>query len=108
MEREIWMEILSCVKAGAEKPTQTMYRANLSWSALKAHLAALEQGQLLREVEYRSRVRYELTEKAIGVLTTNGIGAVVPRQHARHSVECCLFGYKLVSGWRRSQKTRTY
>lgn len=65
---EIRMDILSCVKAGAEKPTQIMYKANLSWNALKDHLQALERGNLLVEVEEGSRRRYELTEKAMAVL----------------------------------------
>lgn len=65
---EIRMDILSCVKAGIEKPTQIMYKANLSWTALKEHLAALEKGALLRTVEYRARRKYELTEKALAVL----------------------------------------
>jgi predicted transcriptional regulator len=65
---EIRMDILSCIKSGAEKPTQVMYKANLSWSALQEHLTALQQGGLLKEVEYRTRRRYELTEKAVAVL----------------------------------------
>ncbi|MDE1854228.1 MAG: hypothetical protein KGI38_10865 [Thaumarchaeota archaeon] len=65
---EIKMDILSCVKAGAEKPTQIMFKANLSWSALKEHLSALEHGRLLKAVDYGTRTRYELTEKALTVL----------------------------------------
>ncbi len=65
---EIRMDILSCVKAGAEKPTQIMYKANLSWTALKEHLAALLDGNLLAAVEVGSRTKYELTDKAMGVL----------------------------------------
>ncbi len=41
---EVRMDILSCIKAGADKPTQIMYKANLSWTALKDHLSVLEQG----------------------------------------------------------------
>lgn len=65
---EIRMDILSCVKAGAEKPTQIMYKANLSWNALKEHLGVLEAGDLLTLVEYGSRKKYELTEKAMAIL----------------------------------------
>jgi predicted transcriptional regulator len=80
---EIRMDILSCVKAGAEKPTQIMYKANLSWNALKDHLVALEQGQLLHLVEYGNRKRYELTEKAVAVLMAyrkilDDVSAVAP------------------------------
>jgi predicted transcriptional regulator len=65
---EIRMDILSCIRAGVEKPTQIMYKANLSWVALKDHLSALEEGKLLTIVEYGSRKKYELTEKALAVL----------------------------------------
>lgn len=65
---EIRMDILSCVKAGAEKPTQIMYKANLSWNALKEHLEALEHGNLLNLITVGTRRKYELTEKALTVL----------------------------------------
>ena len=65
---EIRMDILSCVKAGAEKPTQIMYKANLSWSALQGHLNVLEGGSLVRAVEGGTRRRYELSDKGVVVL----------------------------------------
>jgi predicted transcriptional regulator len=65
---EIRMDILACVQSGIEKPTQIMYKANLSWTALKEHLDALETSLLLKVVEYRHRRKYELTEKALGVI----------------------------------------
>jgi predicted transcriptional regulator len=65
---EIRMDILSCVRAGIEKPTQIMYKANLSWSALKDHLSALLKSGLLNEVTYGNRRKFELTEKAHSVL----------------------------------------
>jgi len=67
---EIRMDILSCIRSGAEKPTQIMYKANLSWIALKDHLSALEEGKLLSVVEYGNRKKYELTEKAFAVLVS--------------------------------------
>jgi predicted transcriptional regulator len=67
---EIRMDILSCVKAGIEKPTQIMYKANLSWTALQEHLTALEEGDLIQTTEYGNRRRYALTEKALAVLMT--------------------------------------
>ncbi|MDG7007202.1 MAG: hypothetical protein JRN06_03025 [Nitrososphaerota archaeon] len=65
---EIRMDILSSIRSGFDKPTQVMYKANLSWTALKDHLAALEGGSLIKGVEYGTRRRYELTEKAYLVL----------------------------------------
>jgi predicted transcriptional regulator len=67
---EIRMDILSCIKSGFDKPTQVMYKANLSWISLKEHLVALEGGSLIRTVEYGSRRKYELTEKAFAVLAS--------------------------------------
>ena len=65
---EIRMDILSSIRSGFDKPTQVMYKANLSWTALKDHLAALEAGGLIKSVEYGTRRRYERTEKAFVVL----------------------------------------
>ena len=65
---EIRMDILSCIKGGYDKPTQVMYKANLSWTALKDHLAALETSELIAGSSYGSRRRYELTERAFQVL----------------------------------------
>lgn len=62
------MDILSCIKGGYDKPTQVMYKANLSWTALKDHLAALETSQLIAGTNYGSRRRFELTERAFQVL----------------------------------------
>ena len=67
---EIRMDILSCIRAGFDKPTQVMYKANLSWGALKGHLDALEDGGLVRSVEYGNRRRYEVTERALAVLAS--------------------------------------
>ena len=45
---EIRMDMLAAVREGAEKPTQIMYRANLSWVALQTHLTQLLERGLLR------------------------------------------------------------
>ena len=65
---EIRMDILTCLRSGFDKQTQVMYKANLSWTALKDHLAALEGGSLIRCLECGTRRRYELTDKAFAVL----------------------------------------
>jgi len=57
---EICMDMLSAVKDGSERPTQIMYRANLSWLALQTHFKTL--------VESGNRKRYEITEKGRSVL----------------------------------------
>lgn len=64
------MDILHSIHDGAEKPTQIMYKANLSWVGLQEHLLGLSQSGLIREVQYGSRRKYELTDKAIALMLT--------------------------------------
>ena len=65
---EIRMDMLAAVKVGADKPTQIMYRANLSWIALQTHLKQLLERGLLRWVADGNRKRYELTTKGANVM----------------------------------------
>jgi predicted transcriptional regulator len=65
---EIRMDILACLRAGIDKPTQVMYKANLSWTALKDHVEALKGSGLLAAVEHGNRTRYALSEKGASVL----------------------------------------
>ena len=65
---ETRMDMLRAVHDGAEGPTQVMYKANLSWSALQENLAKLLAVGLLSEEKLGSRRRYVLTEKGMGVL----------------------------------------
>ena len=65
---EIRMDMLSAVKQGAAKPTQIMYRANLSWIALQTHLTQLLERGLLRWAAEGNRKKYELTVKGANVL----------------------------------------
>ena len=62
---QIRMEILKAVMSGSCKPTQIMYRANLSWTVLQAQLKAFSNNGLLRLVHYGNRRRYEITERGI-------------------------------------------
>ncbi len=66
---EICMDMLNAVKEGSERPTQIMYKANLSWIALQTHFKTLVEGGMLRWVESGNRKRYEITEKGRSVLT---------------------------------------
>ena len=65
---EIRMDMLAAVKVGADRPTQIMYRANLSWIALQTHLKQLLERGLLRWTAEGSRKRYELTNKGANVM----------------------------------------
>jgi len=62
------MDILGAVKEGVEKPTQIMYRANISWAILQTHIKTLVENGFLSEVECGSRRRYELTQKGFNIL----------------------------------------
>lgn len=62
------MDMLRVIREGADKPTQVMYKANLSWVALQGHLKLLISKGLLREVEVGTRKIYEVTEKGQQVL----------------------------------------
>ena len=65
---EIRMDMLKVIKAGAEKPTQIMYKANLSWVALQTHLTQMIERGLLKWVTEGTRKRYELTLKGSSVM----------------------------------------
>jgi len=65
---ETRIDMLRAVRDGAEGPTQVMYKANLSWSALQENLASLLSTGLLAEEKFGSRRRYILTEKGTKVL----------------------------------------
>lgn len=62
------MDMLVAVKEGAEKPTQIMYKANLSWVALQTHLKSLLEKGLLHWAADGTRKRYELTLKGSNVM----------------------------------------
>lgn len=65
---EIKMDMLKVIKSGAEKPTQIMYKANLSWVALQTHLTRMIERGLLKWVTEGTRKRYELTLKGSSVM----------------------------------------
>jgi len=67
-ELEVKMDILRVVCEGCKKPTQIMYKANLSWVALQEHFRSLVGGGLLHEIKSGKRVEYELTAAGLSVL----------------------------------------
>ncbi len=69
-ELEIKMDVLRVVAAGIDRPTQIMYKANLSWIALQSNLKSLVTGAFLREEDLGNRKRYELTQHGFEVLST--------------------------------------
>jgi predicted transcriptional regulator len=69
-ELEIKMDVLSVVASGIDRPTQIMYKANLSWIALQSNLKSLVTGGFLKEEDLGTRKRYELTQRGFEVLST--------------------------------------
>ena len=60
---QIKVDILRAVENGYGKPTQIMYRANLSWNVLQAQLKSFLESGMLRVEVYGSRRRYLITPK---------------------------------------------
>ena len=67
-ELEIKMDMLQVLSQGIDRPTQIMYKANLSWVALQANLKTLVTGSFLREEDLGNRKRYEVTQKGFEIL----------------------------------------
>lgn len=69
---DIVLDVLGAVRDGNDKPTRIMYRANLSWTPMRRALKSLVENGLLEEIgntgSQRSKKRYALTEKGLGVL----------------------------------------
>ena len=60
---QIKVDILRAVESGYGKPTQIMYRANLSWNVLQAQLKSFIESGMLEVESYGSRRRYLITPK---------------------------------------------
>lgn len=60
---QIKVDILKAVENGYGKPTQIMYRANLSWNVLQAQLRSFLESEMLMVEQYGSRRRYLITPK---------------------------------------------
>ena len=69
-ELEIKMDVLQVVSQGIDRPTQIMYKANLSWIALQENLKALVARSFLVEENLGTRKRYELTQSGYEILRT--------------------------------------
>lgn len=69
-ELEIKMDVLQVVSQGIDRPTQIMYKANLSWMALQQNLKALVGRSFLVEQSEGPRRRYELTQGGYELLRT--------------------------------------
>ncbi|HEX9913871.1 MAG TPA: winged helix-turn-helix domain-containing protein [Candidatus Bathyarchaeia archaeon] len=70
---EIYIDVLSEIKNGSNKPTQVMYGANLSWRPLQEILKSLVNQGLISEIgedikDRRTKVQFQLTPKGENVI----------------------------------------
>ena len=70
---EIYVDVLSEIMNGSNKPTKIMYGANLSYKPLKGILQSLlDQGLIAEEDgrirDKRTKVKYLLTQKGLNVV----------------------------------------
>ena len=70
---EIYVDILTEIMTGSNKPTRIMYGANLSYKPLKSILHSLLDQGLIEEDEgkikdKRTKVKYILTNKGLNVV----------------------------------------
>ena len=70
---EIYFNILDTINRGVTKPTQIMYKTNLTWTVLQEMFDTLLKNNFIREELEKGKERYYVTEKglnALGVSTT--------------------------------------
>ena len=65
---QVRVDILRVISQGFGKPTQVMYKANLSWNVLQSQLKAFVDAGLVSEEEYGNRRRYTITQKGLEVI----------------------------------------
>ena len=65
---EIYFEILEVIEREIDKPTQIMYKTNLSWITLQEMFETLINGGFIREEEKGNSKRYYVTDKGRNAL----------------------------------------
>ena len=65
---EIYFNILDVIEEGTNKPTQIMYKTNLSWATLQEIFTPLLDGGFIREEKQRNSKKYYVTEKGRNAL----------------------------------------
>jgi len=62
------LDVLKVIGKGVEKPTNIMYKSNLSWITLMEILKLLESEGLIRCEKTGKRKRYKITKKGLDTL----------------------------------------
>ncbi|RJS83150.1 hypothetical protein CW706_06280 [Candidatus Bathyarchaeota archaeon] len=66
---EIYFDVLEKINRGVSRPTNIMYRCNLSWRPLQEILRFLMERDLIKEIRQNNHKCYVLTEKGRNVLS---------------------------------------
>ncbi|MDQ1280178.1 MAG: 45 protein [Thermoproteota archaeon] len=66
---EIQFEILDVIERGVTKPTQIMYKTNLSWNVLQDTLSTLIKSGFLKEEPKGKSKRLQVTKKGRNALS---------------------------------------
>lgn len=67
---EIYLEVLRVIRAGYSKPTNIMYKSNISWITLQEILRTLMDRGLIAMIENDDRKLYITTTKGKNVLNS--------------------------------------
>lgn len=67
---EICLDVLRAIRAGYSKPTNIMYKSNLSWITLQEILNFLISRGLVSAIENNGRKLYVITAKGKSVLNS--------------------------------------
>lgn len=65
---ELYLEVLRAVGRGIGKPTNIMYKCNLSWANSREILRSLVEQGLVTVIEDNNRRTYKITERGREVL----------------------------------------
>ena len=65
---EIYFEVLDVIGREVDKPTQIMYKTNLSWITLQEIFTTLIQGNFIVEEDKGPSKRYSVTDKGRNAL----------------------------------------
>ncbi|MDQ1279177.1 MAG: 45 protein [Thermoproteota archaeon] len=66
---EIYFDILDVINRGIDKPTQIMYKTNLSWTVLQDMFETLANGGFIKEETKLNSKRYYVTDKGKSALS---------------------------------------
>ena len=65
---EMYLDVLETMESGINKPTNIMYKCNLSWVPMQEILDSMIEKNLIAEVERGRKKTYEVTERGRDLL----------------------------------------